>query len=353
MTVITRGASVIGKWDNLRLHSCANGMLWGSLGYAVVCSDDAGASWNHVATLAPSGISSLLSLIAPTRRLLRLGVRSYIQIDLNSFVAFCQGQIFYWRRDLPTPILVGKIRHGHGPLLQGCCRDDANTCYYGEYWGNKAREEVHIYHWRPDWDAWRLFYKFPAGNIRHIHAVQFDPFAKKIWVATGDRDSESSIGYFTRSADAPRWVPVTQGSQSARAVSLMFTPDFVYWGSDAGKDTSVSCDWIYRWSRKTGQVQRLAPVGGPVYYSTMDSQGRLFVSTTVEGSPSEPDRFARVWMSEDGLNWQEIASWQQDAYPRRFGYGILSFPHGVASDGQLYVVGQGVQGGPGTWILEV
>jgi hypothetical protein len=352
MTESTRGISIIGKWTNLHLHSCANGMLWGSRGYKVVCSDD-GTKWHEVATLASSGISSLLSLINPIRRLLRLGIRSYIQIDSDSFVAFFQGQIFYWRRDLSTPILVGKTRYGHGPLLQGCCRDDVKTCYYGEYWGNKTREDVYIYYWRPGWDSWRPFYQFPAGSIRHIHAVQFDPFTKKIWVATGDCDNESSIGYFSGSADTPKWISVTQGSQSARAVSLIFTPDFVYWGSDAGKDTRISCNYIYRWSRKTDQVQRLAPVGGPVYYSTMDDQGRLFVSTTVEGSPSEPDCLARVWMSEDGLNWQGIASWQKDVYPRQFGYGTLSFPQGIAPKSKLYVVGQGVQGAPGTWILTV
>ncbi len=31
-------------------------------------------------------------------------------------------------------------------------------------------------------------------GVRHIHAVQFDPYTHEIWLATGDRDSECRIG---------------------------------------------------------------------------------------------------------------------------------------------------------------
>jgi hypothetical protein len=58
-------------------------------------------------------------------------------------------------------------------------------------------------------------------------------------------------------------------------------------------------------------------------------------------------------MSEDGRNWQEIARWEKDSYPMIFGYGVLSFPQGIPSKGRLYIVGQGVKGAPGTWVLEV
>jgi hypothetical protein len=198
-----------------------------------------------------------------------------------------------------------------------------------------------------------------VGAVRHVHAVQFDPLTRKVWFATGDRDEESMIGYIEEGRRAKgegrngRLQIAAKGSQQARAVSLMFTPEFVYWGSDAGRDTTERCNWIHRWSRQTQKVERLAAVGGPVYYSTADARGRLFVSTAVEGSRSEPDRIARVWMSQNGEQWHEIAAWQKDAYPLPFGYGVLSFPQNSVRDGLLYVVGQGVKGGPATWVLEI
>jgi len=340
-------------WPDLHLHYCFGDTLWASRQYQILKSHDAGRTWQTVARIPVRGVPAFCGLIEPLRRLLRLGIRSYLQVDLRSFLVFSGGRIFYWHEGLLAPILVGRVRHGVGPLPQGCCQDELGVCYYGEYWGNKVREEVRIYSWRPGQGMWHVFYCFPAGRIRHIHAVQFDPFSGKIWVATGDNDRECMIGYFESHTDAPSLVVVASGSQMARAVSLIFTQNYVYWGSDAGKDTREETNHIYRWSRKNGQIEQVASVGGPVYYSTMDNRGRLFVSTAVEGSPSEPDRFARVWMSEDGTKWQEIGRWEKDSYPMLFGYGVLSFPQGIASNRRLYVVGQAVKGAPGTWVLEV
>lgn len=346
-------ASVKHYFPRLNVRFYEGNTLWASRDPEVVVSYDGGKTWDIIARFQINLLDSMLSRVDPISRLLRLGVRERLQIDPESFLAFVSGRIFWWRKGMDKPTLVARVRHGRGPLQQGCCQDATGTCYYGEYWGNKAREEVHIYCWQSDWDQWRLFYRFPPNCIRHIHAVQFDPFSHKIWIATGDRNHECIIGYFEGSADSPRLVTVASGTQMARAVSLIFTADYVYWGSDAGRDTAERSNHIYRWSRKSGQMERVASVGGPVYYSTMDDRGRLFVSTAVEGSPSEPDRFARVWMSEDGTNWQEIARWEKDSYPMLFSYGVLSFPQGVPSNGRLYVVGQGVKGAPGTWVLEV
>jgi len=340
-------------WPGLHLHYCLGDMLWASRQYQMLKSCDAGRSWHIVARIPTTSALALCALIEPLRRLLRIGIRSYLQIDADSFVVFSESRIFYWHKTLHAPILVGKVRRGVGPLPQGCCQDELGMCYYGEYWGNKAREEVCIYCWQPGWDQWRVFYRFAPGSIRHIHAVQFDPFSRKIWIATGDRNHESIIGYFEGSADSPRLVTIASATQMARAVSLIFTADYIYWGSDAGRDTAERTNHIFRWSRKSGQIERVASVGGPVYYSTMDNRGRLFISTAVEGSLSEPDHFARVWMSEDGTNWREVARWEKDSYPMLFGYGILSFPRGITPAGKLYVVGQGVKGGPGTWVLEI
>lgn len=345
-------------WPGVILHYLSEDLLVASCGYQIVARHPEALEWELVTRIPTKLILSPLSWIEPLRRLSRRGIRSYLQIGSESFLVFCEKTIFYWHQKLPSPIATGRIRRGNGPLLQGSCRDRFGTCYYGEYSGTRERREVYVWCWRPDWENWRIFYRFPAEAIRHIHAVQFDPFWEKVWIATGDWDRESMIGYFDGPANHPELSVVTSGGQASRAVSLMFSPGFVYWGSDAGKDTQESMNYIYRWSRREGKVERVAAVGGPVYYSTVDSRGRLYVSTAVEGSPSEKDSYAHIWMSGNGTDWVELFRLRKDYYPRiagipLFGNGVLSFPHGKVPDGKLYVVGHGVQGSPGTWVLDV
>jgi len=350
---------VLEHWPGSIVRYSSHDWLVASRGYEVLARNLEAKEWESIARIPAGRVRPLLYRMEPGRRLGRLGIRAYLQRDRDSFLAFSGRSIFYYHRELPSPVTIGEIRFGHAPLIQGCCVDDSGTCYYGEYSGTKRKKEgVCVWAWRPEWGAWRVFYRFPPKAIRHVHAVQFDPFWRKLWIATGDGDPESLVGYFEGATDAPALVAVASGSQGARAVSLIFTADFVYWGSDAGKDTRETMNYIYRWSRRYGGVERVAAVGGPVYYSTVDSRGRLFVSTAVEGSPSEKDAYARVWMSSSGTDWVEIGRWSKDHYPRLFGIpvfgnAVLSFPQGQMPAGKLCVTGEGVVGSPGTWILEV
>jgi hypothetical protein len=195
------------------------------------------------------------------------------------------------------------------------------------------------------------YYRFQKGTIRHIHAVQFDSFSKRVWIATGDHDSECQIGFFKSAPSGSELEVVASGTQRTRAVSLLFTNDFVYWGTDAdGRSDFAQANHIYRWSRQTHKVEELAKVGGPVYYSCLDAAGHLFFATTVEGGVS--DSFARLWTSNDGVKWNEIRRWQKDRYPYLFGYGTLSFAGGRSTKSRLYVTAKGMKGRCGTWAFE-
>jgi len=225
--------------------------------------------------------------------------------------------------------------------------------YYGEYSGDRERVDTHIYSSQPDWPECRIYYTFPAGSIRHIHAVQYDPFSGAIWVATGDRDDESQIGFFSNMVGGSKLNVIASGDQRFRAVSLLFTRDYVYWGTDA-QDRSNA---IVRWCRSTGSVEHLSAVDGPVFYSTTDSRGRLFFTTAAERMQNEKS-FAALWMSPDGQAWSKVAQWKKHNFPIVFGYdvfgfGVLSLPAGSQFCSSLYVTGHSVQGAPGTWLLEI
>ncbi|MGE0821946.1 MAG: hypothetical protein AB7G75_05065 [Candidatus Binatia bacterium] len=338
-------------WPGLQLHWQASETLWASRAHDILMSRDNGVHWNTVSTLPTPLGYRVLSKVGPLRRLLRLDIRSYLQLGESGFVVFRRGCIFRWQPGDLRPRSIGQVRYGNGPLFQGACVDHQGHCYYGEYWRNPRREEVRIYTLRRDAEQWDVFYSFPQGAIRHVHAVQFDPFSQQVWIATGDHDRECHIGYFVLSKSTPRFETIASGTQMNRAVSLLFTPDFVYWGTD-GDGTGVMANYVYRWSRSTKQIEQVAEVGGPVYYSTIGPKGQLVVATVVEGGAAERDRVARVWISRDGSAWREIGGWLKDKWPFIFGHGVLCFPGGPPSSGRLYVVGTGVRNAPGTWVLE-
>lgn len=329
--------------------------VWASKGYDVLFRSALGEKFRKVVRL-PSGFGRrTFARIQPLRRLLRLGVCSYVQLEGDEFVAFSDGRIYWRRQGSDTLTEVGSVRLGRGPLLAGCCRDSGGFVYYGEYSSNRARREpVHILRWRPGAAEWEVFYSFPPGSARHVHSVQHDPVSDRVWVTTGDWDDECHIGYFEAGqASGPRFESVANGSQMARAVSLIFTPHHVYWGSDAGRGTSVTSNSIFRWSRQEKKIERLAEIGGPVYSSTVDAEGRLFMATAVEGAISERERWASVWMSRNGGEWFELARARKDIYPLIFGYAILTFPRGSQPARHVYVTANGVAGDPGSWVLQV
>jgi hypothetical protein len=330
---------------------CDSERSWSARDAEVVCQTPGADVPDCRVRLPLSPLSGVVSASSRLGQALRLDVRSFTQVNESSFVAFAQGNCWFWQQGMSRPASLGRMRHGRGPLWQGACPDGQGGCCFGEYWSNPRREDIAIYHWQPGWPLFRVRHRFPAGRVRHIHAVQLDPYDGRVWFATGDRDSECMIGCLHDPNQEPEIV--AQGSQACRAVSLMFTRDYVYWGTDGGRDSNVECNGVYRWSRARGSVERVADIGGPAYYSTSDDQGRLFLSTAVEGSRSERDREARLWMSENGTDWCRLAGWEKDAVPFIGGYGLLSFPHGPARSAELLVRTQGVKGGTGTWILEV
>ncbi len=68
-----------------------------------------------------------------------------------------------------------------------------------------------------------------------------------------------------------------------RAVSVMFTPEAIFWGTDIGIDRDDQPNYLVRWDRSTGLLSKLIPIDGPAYYSARSTQGIAAVATAVEG----------------------------------------------------------------------
>jgi hypothetical protein len=96
-----------------------------------------------------------------------------------------------------------------------------------------------------DDSPWQTVYTFPArkdtgyyGGIRHVHAVQTDPYTGDVWIATGDANSQSRIYRNTNhmtpdsTGNAPLEL-IGVGSPEFRVVSFSFSRSYIYYFMDA------------------------------------------------------------------------------------------------------------------------
>ncbi len=124
--------------------------------------------------------------------------------------------------------------------------------------------------------TWETVVSLPS--VRHVHAVQRDPYTGDVWLTTGDTDAESRIG---RLRDG-QFHPIGQGSQRWRAVELAFTPDAIIWGMDC----------IYA-ERKEILVLPRDDIddGHPEPRSVFATEGEVYYAKTVRGAggTSGPD----------------------------------------------------------------
>jgi len=323
---------------NTIVHHVDDEEIWASSNYSLYRSKDGGVAFNKFCDLEVPPLIRGLGKLRIIARGLRLGVRSLRKLKSGTILVAANRKLFRLRDGEAE--VVYSFRKGFGPLREGWCEDDKGDCYLAEYFLNNRRNSVvDLLKSTDDGRSWRTIRSLP--NIRHIHCVQYDPFGKKIWMGTGDRDEESSISF---SEDRGKtWSEIGSGDQMFRAVSLLFTEDYVYWGSDA----PTRQNYLYRYNRASREIKRLAAVDGTVQYSTILGNGiKLFTTATEgnsEGKNPEWDRKAHIWASQDGTHWEDIVSWEKDFWPYILGFGLVLLPHGQCGD-NLYFTTQSLKG---------
>lgn len=233
------------------------------------------------------------------------------------------------------------------------------TTYLGEYpLDSGADPRVRVS--RNAGRTWKTVTALP--EVRHVHAIQRDPYSGDWWVTTGDTDRESKIGRLRNG----EFVPVGGGSQQWRAVELAFTPSWILWGMDCPYADSVH---IFKLPRTEIGAADPTPVpvhqvADSVYYSASLSVGGerwVAFSTAMEAGhdttgPTDQNKSAGngavlVSSSTSGYTeWHEIASFRRRPVladrlpgwlPRAGGYvfleaepemGLLFNPFNTASD---------------------
>jgi len=304
-------------------HWVEENRILASSGYTLCISEDLGNTFKKVIELDFPVVMKIASHSRLLSRAFRLGVRTLLKLNSGAILAVASGRVFRICNDKIESLFV--FSKGVGPLRGGLCQDDKGNIYIGEYFmNNEHRYPVNLFKSEDDGKSWTKI--LSLKDVRHIHFVQFDPYERKVWVGTGDNDLESRI--IVSEDYGKSWRVIGCNDQKFRAVSLLFTDEYVYWGTD----TPAKQSYIYRYRRRDGKIERLVPVSGPVYYSAKLDDRILLFSTGAEGKSeglsAAWDNYAHIWASRDGLEWQDVGRWEKDGLPYLFGYGRVLFPSG-------------------------
>ncbi len=278
-------------------------------------------NWQPVAIFRPNWKRKLSATNRLSSRVFRDGFHALAVLPSGGLVAAVPGAIVTVRPNETEFRQTYAITRGTRPLH--ITTVPSGIIYWGEYFDNASREEVHIYASRDDGATWSVAYTFPKGAIRHVHNIIHDPWADCLWVLTGDYGDECRI--LRAACDFSRVEVVLQGKQQARAVAAIPTKDALYFSSD----TPLESNFIYRLDRQ-GFLSRLAPISSSSIYGCRVGN-RVFFSTMVEPSDVNRDRAVRLYGADvsSDKNWQPLMAWPKDRWPMGlFQYGNAFLPDG-------------------------
>ena len=307
-------------------------------GYRI--KDDTGKCW----TLSDSKYG-LLSRFKLTRRFVRAEITGlYLLLNGDRLVVAKKG--LFLQKSESCIEKVFSMSRGSKPL--NICIAPSGKVFFGEYFQNMEKQAVNIYGSDDNGQTWNIVYTFPEESINHIHGLFFDKYTNRIWVATGDRENECIIGY--TEDEFKTFVEVFRGGQEYRTCQLFFYKDFIVFGTDTQYQQNV----IKKFDRKTLEITELQQVQGSVIKGGQVGDV-AFISTTVEPSDVNTDKWAHLWVTKDGLHWEERYKAKKDLLPATlFQFGTFEFPqyYGIEKLERLYFSGRALKGldGKSTYI---
>ena len=123
---------------------------------------------------------------------------------------------------------------------------------------------------------------------------------------------------------------IFRGGQKYRATNLFFYKDFIIYATDSQYIINSIC----KINRENFQVDTLYHIQGSAIKGGQN--GNLaYLSTTVEPSRINRDKYSHLWMTQDGLTWREIYKAKKDWLPAIFQFGSIEFPRNLTNKGGL------------------
>ncbi len=320
------------RHPRLRALAWSRDYLYASRGYELlrmpVDRITGPAPWQSVGVFRPAWRRRMSVVNRFSARLFRDGFHALAVLPSGALVGAVPGAIISLgpgQSDFRTSHVIARgTRPLHITAVPG------GAVFWGEYFDNAARDQVHIYASSDAGATWSVAYTFPRGSIRHVHNIVHDPWGECLWVLTGDYGDECRI--LRASLDFRHVEAMMQGNQQARAVALVPTEEGLYFSTD----TPLEANFIYHLDRK-GNLAQLAPITGSSIYGCRVGS-RVFFSTMVEPSRVNPDRHVRVYGGNRAQGWTSLLSWRKDRWPMGlFQYGNAFLPDGENPSSYLAV----------------
>lgn len=329
----------ITTFGDMRALAWNGDVLYASRGYrlfkAEVRSSATTLHWELVGSCSPVWWRNLTSRTRLTFRLVRDGFHALAVLPSGAVVAAVPGAIVTLAPGERKFRVTHRVTRGTRPLHVVATPD--GRAYWGEYFDNAARDDVHIYGSTDGGESWQIVYTFARGAVRHVHNVVFDQWNECLWVLTGDYGDECRV--LRASTDFNRVETVLSGNQQTRAVAAVPSGGSLFFATD----TPLEQNYVYRMDREGARV-RLAPISSSSLYGCA-AGGAIFFSTMIEPSHTNPDRHVRIFGSRNERNWQPLVAWRKDTWPMGFfQYGNAFLPDGENRSGCLALTTAAVQG---------
>ena len=326
----------IGKFPRMRALYWDGDVLYASKGYELFLgkTDGGTVTWQTVGLYHPEWWRKITSALRLGFRLFRDGFHALTKLPTNHLIAAVPKAIVVLTPGENEFRVSHRILRGTRPLHIASTLD--GHVYWGEYFDNPRREEVHIYASTDHGVTWNVAYTFPKGAIRHVHNIVYDQWGNCLWVLTGDNGAECRI--LKASCDFRSVEEIVSGNQQARAVAFVPTRDALFFSSD----TPFEANHVYSLDRHWN-LRRLSSLSSSSIYGCRVSD-TIFFSTMIEPTEVNRDQHARIYGSAEGQNWQDLLAWRKDIWPKGlFQFGNVLLPDGSNTSNVLALTTIAVQ----------
>ncbi len=311
----------IAAFPRLRVLLWDKDVLYASRGYTLLkahCVNEC-FDWNPVATFNPEWWRQLTSQSRLGYRLVRDGFHALAVHKTGNLIAAVPGAIVTMKQGTSEFRVTHRLIRGTRPLH--ICAMPAGRVYWGEYFDNARRDEVHIYASDDGGLRWDVAYTFPKQTIRHVHNIVYDRWAKCLWIFTGDYGQECRI--LRASLDLSTMDEVVAGNQQARAVAVIVDESGLFFASD----TPLERNHLYHLDRR-GCLRQCTEISSSSIHGCR-AGGGMFFSTMVEPSTANRSRDVALYGSTGGERWDPLTQWRKDGWPMKyFQYGNVFLPDG-------------------------
>jgi hypothetical protein len=314
---------LIASFSGMRVLAWSDDLLYAARGYTLLTLKmvDGEVRQHTIATYRAPSWRRITSSMTLTFRLVRDGFHA-LAIHSAHLIAAVAGAIVALHPGETEFRVKHKVVRGSRPLH--ICAVPDGAIYFGEYFDNRERSEVHVYGSEDHGNSWNIAYTFPKGAIRHVHNIVYDRWQNCLWMLTGDNGDECRI--MRASRDLKNIETVLSGDQQARAVALVPTADGIYFSSD----TPLETNHIYHLDR-SANLSAVSDLPSSSIYGCSVSDN-IFFSTMVEPSAINKESSAYLFGRIGTGQWSRCLGWQKDGWHKGlFQYGNVMLPDGENS----------------------